>query len=299
MSQEKSSLRGYFFISFPILGFGIAPILIDIALTQIDVYTFIFLRFFVSALFLSPILLMDGYLEKVKRLLGMKRTYLLALFQSIAIIFQYISQLFVIPSFSTIVTKSYLIYVPFITPFIAKEKFQARNVFIAFFGFSGVFLISDLGNLDFTSDLFWGLMAATISSLGFAFYIVYSSLLAQDNDVDNFALLLIVLWFVTFVSGGLLISNTDKLSIHYSQEIILILGILIVFSTLISYFAYFAALEDISAVTGSVLLLLQNIPPFLSDYFLFGRDLSRNFLLGSAILVIASYLSIYFNRRDQ
>ncbi|RMG36109.1 MAG: DMT family transporter [Methanobacteriota archaeon] len=287
--------RGYFFISVPILGFGIAPILIDIALETIDVYTFLFSRFFLSALLLTPILSF-GYLEKVKSLLRNKYTYYLAICQAVAIVFQYVSQLFVIPSFSTIITKSYLIYVPFIAPVILKERFLSRNVMVAAVGFLGVLLISGGTTLEFHVQTLLGIGAAIVSSLGFAFYIVYSSRMAKDEEVDNLALLLIILWFVALVSAGLMGINYRNLNPIFTPEVLTIVATLIVFSTLLSYLAYFMALEEISATTGSVLLLLQNIPPFLSDVIIFDRKLGGDFIFGSILIITASIASVYYNQ---
>lgn len=290
--------RGYFFISIPIIGFGIAPIVIDIALESIDIYSFLFARFFLSALLLTPILLF-GYKDSVVSLLRNRYTYYLAMCQSVAIIFQYVSQLFVIPSFSTIITKSYLIYVPFIAPLLLKERFLPKNVVIALVGFLGVFLISGGNPTQFEADVLLGVGAAIISSLGFAFYIVFSSKMARDDNVDNLSLLLIILWFVTFVSAGLMVVNHQSLRPNFTTEVILIVMVLVILSTLFSYLAYFIALEDISATTGSVLLLLQNIPPFLSDALLFDRDLESGFFVGSLLILMASIASVYYNHNNR
>ncbi len=289
--------KGYFFIMFPILGFGIAPVLIEIGLQQIDVFTFLFIRFFISSLLLTP-LLAFGYWPKIKALLTNKYTYLLGISQITAIVFQYLSQLFVIPSVSTIITKSYLIYVPFLTPFLLKEQFQVKNVGIAVMGFFGVLLILGLEQGLGLGDLILGVSAAIVSSLGFAFYIVFSSKLAQDTEIDNVALLIIILWMVSITSFVLMGIN-DYQEIPLTKEMVWIFAVLIILSTLVAYFAYFLALETISATTGSVLLLLQNLPPFIVDFAWYRRPLSPLFAVGSILILISSYLSVKLNSNNK
>lgn len=289
--------RGYLALSITILGFGVAPIAIGIGYQDADPYSFLFLRFLFSLVLVSPIILRKNWVE-IQELLQNKWVMLLCLSQGQAIVFQYLAQVYVDPSVATIINKSYLIFVPFLTPVFLKERFHLKHVSVAGIGIIGVYLVmrGDLQNVTFANAT--GIIFAVISSLGFALYIVFSSQLSKEMKVNNYALLWVVLAFMTLVSSFLMTVNSSNLSFNMTGSVVLSLVTLILASTVIAYFSYFYALKTIPPTTGSVLLLIQVIPSFISDYFFTNlREVDVNtpiFLLGSVIIIIASILAVHF-----
>ena len=93
----------------------------------------------------------------------------------------------------------------------------------------------------------------------------------------------------TFVSYGF-VSNGQSISVPQSAWVWIIA--LVIFSTLIAFFAYFEALQEISANMASVLLLLQVLVPTTIDYFLL--DLRYNVweIAGSIFIVVAMIIVV-------
>ena len=161
----------------------------------------------------------------------------------------------------------FLLFVPFLSPFILNEKLRLVHLIAVFLGLIGVFFIATEGNF---SRLAGGSTAGTIllilSALSYAIYIVTTSRLStvEQPDVDVFALFYIVLLVITLTSVILSIISDQLILAPVNAWVWIIL--LTIFSTLIAFLAYFQALKTVSEKTATLLHLLQEQVPYEVDY---------------------------------
>lgn len=289
-------VKGYLLMIIPIVGFGITPVLVDLSLDEVSAVSFLTYRFVLASALLTPYILMNKR-EQLLQILNKRVTLGFALAQVVAISTQYMAQSYISPSLMTIISKSYLIFVPFVTPILLHEKFSRKAFEVSLIGSIGVIMVmaakSDL-NLSFS---LLGLVLALISSWAFAFQITYSSKVNREHQPESIVLLYVMVTAVALASIVLKLIFDPALR-GFSLEVWGYLGILVIGSSFLSYFAFLYALRSVPPTTGSVLLLSQTLLPFVSDYVRGREQFTAIFLLGSMIIILASALSVYITNRE-
>lgn len=292
--MNENAKLGFLFILVPILGWGIAPIIVGQGLKYIDALPFLFLRFLTALLLILPYVLLFKRTE-LKKLLTNKWTWYTGLAQTWAMTFQYLSQIYISPSLSATIAYSYLILVPVISVFFLRSPFnklQFANVFVALFGL--LLITFSVNGTNFTLSLL-GILLALSATFGFAFYIVLTSrlILMEVYNVDSIALFAIVIAIVSisaFVLTQVFHSNINPLSYgKKSWEYIVLLAII---STILAYIAYNQSLKYLSANVASVLLLLQIIIPYIIELVLYSKTYSVFVYIGACIILFSSYFVV-------
>jgi len=276
----------------PIIGWGLAPSIVDIGLDYIDPLPFLTYRFLAATLLLTPFILLKKQ-EEVKLLLKNRWTWIIGLSQAWAILFQYLSQLFILPSLSATISYSYMILVPLVSVIILQESLDRRHIPVVVIATLGLAMITTEGNLDIFNTSGLGIFLAFLATWGFAFYITSTSRLTtkESVEVDSFALFYIIMVIVSIT--GLLLSLIFQADMRVASSTVWIsILLLTLISTVFAYIAYIEALKFISANTASVVLLLQIVLPFLIDFFVFGRTFSWWVIVGSLLIIAASALAI-------
>ena len=146
--------------------------------------------------------------------------------------------------------------------------------------------------INLTGSSILGIILLLGAAVGYAFYIISTSRLTtiEKPDVDTFTLFYSVLLIISLssLSASLTFSRLSSVPREGIQWIVL----LTIFSTLIAFFAYFRALQEISAIVASVLLPLQVLVPFTIDFFVLGRIYSLWILTGSFLIILAMLIVV-------
>ena len=294
--------RGYVFISIAILGWGISTNLIEAGLAHIASLPFLAYRFLIAAVLLGPFVLLFKRGPLIS-LLKNGWTYVIAFSEASGLVVQYIGQeMGVPPALSALLSLLFLLIVPFLSLLILKEPIHLHHLLAMSLGLVGVFCITTEGEINrLLGGEALGIFLMLCAAFFYAVYIVSTSRLSryEKTHVDIFALFFVVIAVIAGTS--LLLSVVSGTLEPPSLDAMPWIILLVIFSTLIAFLAYFEALKTVSANAASVLLLLQILVPFSVDIVLLDRDYGPWKLLGSGIIVLSMTIVIfaqsYENRR--
>lgn len=296
--MNKKPLKYYYtFIAIAILGWGVSTPLIEAGLTYIPPFTFLFFRFLVASLVVTPYILIKKR-DELFKLFRCKLVWIIGLSESAGQLFQYIGQDLGVPSsLAALLSLSFLLFVPFFSVIILKEKLHKIHLFAVLIGASGVTLIATHGHFTdingLNTSMILGIIFLISSALSYALYIVFSSRLTSvvAPDVDVTVLFYLVLVIIT-VSSFIFTLSFESPAIPTGIEIWAVLLLLVLFSTIIAFLAYFESVKGISANTVSVLLLLQIFIPFFIESVFYKRGYPPVVLFGAFLLLIAMFLVV-------
>lgn len=288
---SKPSKISYGAMAIAILGWGLSTTFIEFGLEFIAPFPFLFYRFGLATIVLTPLVILfriSEFLELIKN----KWTWVVGISEAMGLILQYLGQEQDVPAgLAALLSLSFIVIVPFISPFILHKNLEKNHLIAMSVAFIGVIFISSEGNMfNLTGNSILGIILLLGAAVGYAFYIISTSRLTtiEKPDVDTFTLFFSVLLIISLSS--LIASLTFRQTINLSsipREGIQWIILLTIFSTLIAFFAYFRALKEISANVASVLLPLQVLVPFVIDFFYLGRIYSLWVLTGSFLIIIA------------
>ena len=277
-----------------IVGWGLSTIFIEkgLNLKTVDPYTFLFFRFIISFIILTPYVIYKKsslFLIMIKD----KWVWIIGLSEASGMVFQYLGQEEEVPAgLASLLSLVFLIIVPFLSPLILKIKVQRNHIFAISIGIIGVIIIAIDENQGDLSGSTRGISLLLLAAFSYAFYIVSTSRYStiENKSVDIVVLFYIVLLIISITSFLLLILKTG-ISTSIDKNIWTWVVLLVIFSTLIAFLAYFEALKIITANSASVLLLLQMLIPF-SIEFIMGRRYSMQIWLGVLLLLISMIIVV-------
>ncbi len=288
----------YSFMALAILGWGLSTSLIEFGLEYVSPFSFLFLRFSIASLILTPFILKIKFNE-IKALLRSKWVWFIGISESAGLLFQYLGQREGVPAgLAALLSLIFLIFVPFLSPLILDDRINRYHVLAIVLGFIGVTVIAsegDISNLmDFESGSLLGIVLLILAALSYAFYIVTTSrqVTIENPKTDTTALFYIILVIISVVSFIMMILfETPQLP---SESIgWLWISMLVIFSTIMAFFAYFVALKRISANSASVLLLLQALVPFTIDIAILKRVYSSVVIIGVVFVLLAMIIIVF------
>ena len=289
----KPSSISYGAMTIAILGWGLSTTFIEQGLKFVDPFPFLFYRFGLATLVLTPLILIYRRKEFIE-LIKNKWTWAIGLAEATGLTLQYLGQETKIPAgLAALLSLSFIIMVPFLSPIILNEKLEKNHLIAMSVAFIGVIFISSEGNVNnILGSSFAGIMLLLGAALGYAFYIISTSRLTtiEKPDVDTFTLFYSVLLIISLASLVTSLTFSEMSSVP-SEEIQWIV-LLTIFSTLIAFLAYFRGAQEISANVMSVLLPLQMLVPFTIVFFVLGRTYSLWIITGSFLVVLAMVIVV-------
>lgn len=230
---------------------------IKIGLQTIDPFTFVFWRFFVSALVLVGVMLV---LKKFpKQMPNKKLLIFLGIANGVGYLLQYISMPYTSSAKAALFINLSAIWVALLSPKLLGERFSSQKVVGVFFGLLGILFVST--NLDFSS-FGQGQLAADmtliVSGFAWALFMIYNKKLGENSTSATFQSMTWIL-IITFLSiapfgalagpGFFALSGWAWAAIIYTAVVCWI----------IPYYLWLEGLKHLSASTASVLLLTEII----------------------------------------
>lgn len=297
----KSKRQAYIFISIAIVCSGLSNTFVELGLNSIPSVPFLFYRFAISMIILTPLILIKKK-PQVVNLFKSKYVWLIGVFEGLGLVLQYIGQELQIPAgLATLLTITYALMVPFFSWIILKQQFKLYHLIAVIFSFLGIFLIISEGSLNFLNNGSFSLIGIIILMLSAVFlglYITFTSYIQKldNNNLDPISLFYVVIVIITLFSMVIMIITGD-FAIP-SQDTWIWLLSLVIFSTIIAFYMYFLSIKTLSANQVSLLLLLQVIVPFTIDIFLLGRHYNLWVMIGSFILFFSVFLSTLFSYKN-
>ncbi|MHA2031358.1 MAG: DMT family transporter, partial [Candidatus Kariarchaeaceae archaeon] len=289
----KPSSISYGAMTIAVLGWGLSTTFIEFGLDYVKPFPFLFYRFLLATIVLTPFIVLYRKAEFID-VIKNKWTWIIGLSEATGLILQYLGQEKEIPAgLAALLSLSFIIIVPFVSPFFLDEQLEKNHLVAMSIAFIGVLFISSEGSVkNLTGSSILGIVLLLGAAVGYAFYIISTSRLTtiEKPNIDTFTLFYSVLLIISIAS--LIASVTFSKPSTVPLEGIKWIVLLTIFSTLIAFFAYFRALQEISANVASVLLPLQVLVPFAIDFFALGRRYSIWVISGSILVIIAMLIVV-------
>ncbi|MFX0073306.1 MAG: DMT family transporter, partial [Candidatus Hermodarchaeota archaeon] len=194
MEQDsKSRNKALIFISIAIVGSGLSSTFIELGLNSIPSVPFLFYRFAISMILMTPIILVKKR-DQVMNLFRNKFIWLIGIFEGLGLIFQYLGQELQIPAgLATLLTIIYALMVPFFSRFLLKQQLKVYHLVAVITSIVGIFFIISEGNLTFlisSSFSLIGIIILILSAVFLGLYITFTSYIQKlhDNNLDSFSL---------------------------------------------------------------------------------------------------------------
>lgn len=287
MSDKNTAFLAIFLGA--ILG-GATSTITKIGLVEIPPLSFIFLRFFIASLLISPFVFRNG--KNFKYFSGIIPLSLLATFNII---------LFIFGIKLTTATIGQLLYAatPFLTSailyFFYKERLSTMKVLGILIGFIGVSMVVILPVIErhnpFSGNLFGNFLIG-IGVILWSFYMVFSKrILKKYSPFDITSGFIFV---TTIVSFPLFIFDTFTNNgwwLNLDPAAIIAISYVAIISTIVTYLLNQYAIKYGGSVFASMLFYLLPIFAFITAFILLGERLTVGLLIGGTLALLGTYLT--------
>ncbi|MDH5403111.1 MAG: DMT family transporter [Candidatus Heimdallarchaeota archaeon] len=284
------SMRSYTFMFTAIIAWGLSTPFIEFGLLYITPFPFLAYRFIFAAVIITPYVIITRSKE-LGKMLKNKWVWAIGISESLGLILQYIAQsMGVTAGLAALLSLMFLVMVPFLSPLFLTEKIYKYHGFAIIVALVGIYYISfpsGINSQNNNSTPFIGVILLLGSALSYGLYIIFTSRYTtiENRDVDTFSLFYVVLVIISIFSS-LTTITFDSFKPIQGELWIWLIGISLI-PTIIAFFSYFEALKTIPANTSSVLLPMQLIVPFITDYFIVRRIYGFSTVLGILCIIVS------------
>lgn len=288
--------KAYIYVVLTAILFGTMEVACKVAGNHLDPFQLTFLRFAIGGLILLPFAIVELRKSHVK--LTVKD---LAMLAGVGILGVPISMVFFQLGimYSNAATASVLISInPLFTMifahFFANEKLNRYKAIVLAIGFVGLIFMIKPWNMQEGNTVI-GMVYMMLAAIFFGAYTVAGKVSVQKMGI-------MAQTSISFILGSLIlliiILITGKPVIEGVSENILLVLYAGIFVTGIGYFCYFMAIKASDASTGSLAFFIKPaIAPVMAVIFL-KETILWNMYAGIACILIASYMNIRFQRKE-
>lgn len=259
---------------------------IKIGLQYMDAYTFVFLRFVFALLIMLALVLLR---KKFTVNFNKRLILFLGIINGVAYLLQYIGMSYTSASKSSLLVNLTVVWVAFLSPILIKEKISRKKMSGVILSLIGIVFITT--NLDFNSLGFGDIVGDFIVILAgiiWALFILYNKPLVDQSK----NLILSLTWLLFFTILPLLpvvpFSVNNFLNLPLEAWIAIIYTA--VFCWNIPYYMWSKGLQNISAVTSTIILLNEIIVSVIISIIFLGESLTIISGIGAAIIMVAILL---------
>lgn len=273
-----------------IVGGGI-PVLGKIGLTVIPPFTFTFLRFFIAALFIVPIFLMNR--PKIDR--ELLKVLSVSLLASVNV------TLFAFGVRLTTATISQMLYavVPMVTVvfsyFLLKEKVTRKKLFGVCLGFLGVLLIILLPAIGKSSPFKGNMLGNIIIFIAvfiFTLYSVLSKRFQSKYTPIQLTTFLALTTIVVMLPVAFLEFKTSHAWVnHLSVGILFSVLYIGLFGGFLYYLLYQYAIKHGTPIIASMTMFLQPVATFIWAFLLLGERLTYGLIIGAILALSGAWIT--------
>ena len=301
MASIPSVKKSYIALLIAVFGWGLSTTFIDFGIKYSDPYLFLALRFLLATLVMAPYIL---YTRKnaVFELFKHKTVYFIGFFESTGLLSQYIAQgIGVSAGLSALISMMFILIVPFFAFFMLDEHFSLNHAFAIVLGLVGVFFIVTEGDLSrLGNGSAFGIFILLISALSYALYQLFTSKYTRiiHPQVDTLVLFFNVMIIISIISGVSALTNAFFTPITFHFEAFIWIVLLVIFSTIIAFIAYFEGTKGLKANTISIILLSQALVPFFVDIFILRINYSPWIYFGGVIILVSMWFVIRVPTND-
>ena len=277
---------------FVAITWGTTFLLVQNAINKIDVFSFLFWRFLLSAVLMWLIALkFDLKFDKKSLIYG----GILGIFLFLGFVFQTFGLKHTLSSTVAFITGIYVVLVPFIMLVFFRQKVRLFAFLGAFVAFLGLYFLSGADVLS----VGLGEILTLVCAFAFAFQIaltgefvqkanIYALVIAQFVCVCVFSLILAI--FLPHESYENSVSLLGNLTFSFEFDFVFALIVTSVFATVLAYFIQTFAQQYTSAAKTVLIFSLEPVSAGIIGYF-FGESLSNLQIFGAGLILTGILLS--------
>lgn len=177
--------------------------------------------------------------------------------------------------------------------FLLKEAASLRQMASIALSFMGILIVTDAINSLRTDTFNGGILFFLTAAALWGYYSVLSKKVADTHPVLRITTWGILLATVFAVFPALLEWGTWDTAVLADKMVIASIFYLAVVSTVVAYYCWNKGLALLNPHQAGLFMFLQSIVGSLLGYLLLGESLSLPFFIGTVLILIAVYVSIY------
>ena len=291
MNSNKTLLSDFALV-FVAISWGATFMLVQNAINKIDVFSFLFWRFLISAILMWLISLkFELKFDKKSLIYG----GILGIFLFLGFAFQTLALKYTLSSSVAFITGIYVVLVPFLMLAFFKQKVRLFAFLGAFVAFLGLYFLSGASGVS----LGLGEILTLVCAFAFAFQIaltgefvkkanIYALVIAQFVCVCVFSLILAI--FLSHGNYENSVSLLGNLIFSFEFDFLFALIITSVFATVLAYFIQTFAQLYTSATKTVLIFALEPVSAGIIGY-IFGENLSNLQIFGAGLILFGIILS--------
>ncbi len=296
MHHKFKEIGADFLLLLVAVAWGSTFFIVQDAVGQTPVYTFLFWRFFLAALLMTLISykhlkFLDKEVLKAGGVLGLFM-FLGYAFQTFALTYTYSSTVGFITGLSVIV-------VPFASYLIFRHKASIYSVLGAIIAAIGLYYLTLNSEIGFSLGEFY----AFICAMMFALHIVFTDHLSKRHNI--FLLVCIQFFTVAFCSalGGWAMEGTI-MPAKVDELLINAIVITVLFATIFAFWVQTAMQRCTTAAKTAIIFTMEPVSAGIFGYFFADELLSIVQLFGAGLILsgmllaeVGSYIALWFFKR--
>ena len=288
--------KAYIYVVLTAIRFGTMEVACKVAGNHLDPFQLTFLRFAIGGLILLPFAIVELRKNHVK--LKVKDLSMLAgvgiLGVPISMVFFQLGIMYSNAATASVLISINPLFTMIFAHFFANEKLNRYKAIVLAIGFVGLIFMIKPWNMQEGNTVI-GMVYMMLAAIFFGAYTVAGKVSVQKMGI-------MAQTSISFILGSLIlliiILITGKPVIEGVSENILLVLYAGIFVTGIGYFCYFMAIKASDASTGSLAFFIKPaIAPVMAVIFL-KETILWNMYAGIACILIASYMNIRFQRKE-
>ena len=286
-NSNGGRVRGAFFTFMAAALWGTSFPVIKWGLTYISAYNFVMLRFLISILILTPIVMM---LNRKNLLIHLKNGYmiLLGLLNALSYFLQFIGQQWTTATKTALLTNSSVIFASILSYFWLKEKLGYIKTLGIITAFLGIFFIVSDGKLkNLQSGNMIGDLFCLFSGIAWGFYIVISKKISNKESKTLFFINAMLIYTFLFI---LLFSSPFLHSIDLNLEVYFAVLYTSIICTILPFLLWYEGLKTVEASSSAVYLLLTIVVATIISVLFLCESLTLTLVLGALLICVGIWL---------
>ncbi|MBI2414425.1 DMT family transporter [candidate division WWE3 bacterium] len=205
-------------------------------------------------------------------------------------------------------TQAILVFLPIAVSIGAHYTFEEKHSLIKIisliFGLCGTFIIIFLGDasLTFSTQNIYGNILIFLSTILSAIYLIKSKTLSKDFSPLELALthsFATSILFLLIIIGTFIYNGAEIKPLNFTITSVLSLLYLIIFGTIINFYAYQKAIKLNTTFTVGLNSYIQIPVAVIGGVILFGDVISPNFIVGTLSIMLGSIIWLQKEKKLQ
>jgi len=256
------------------IGWGSTFILVKKAIADLPAFSFLFIRFFLSFLFM--------YLFFYKKIVIDRKSiiaaFVLGFFNFLAYALQTIGLYYLPSNIVAFLTGLFVVLTPIIAFFIFKKSISIYAIIGVVLSFTGIYFLT-AGEIAFSLPI----ILVIICAVSYAFHVNFTDIYSKKYNIFTLvtfqflAVSLFSLFFIPF-------ENTSN--IHFSFTVIFAIIITVLIATVFAFFVQTFAQKFTTPTKTAVIFAMEPVTASIFGY-LYGENLTIKQLIGGLLVILA------------